>query len=112
MLPYSYRVQAINVVGDTWDYADPALNTIVSGGFPTVTTRSGYSNVQSWVTAPAAPTLTSATNLGVQGTTNRVQLIWTDVPGAVGYTIQRATNSAFTTGVTNINRGCRLRQLH
>lgn len=38
-----YRVVALNTVGDTWDYANPAINQIVSGGFPTVTTKSGYS---------------------------------------------------------------------
>lgn len=32
-----YRVVAQNTVGDTWDYADPNVNEIVSGGFPTVT---------------------------------------------------------------------------
>ncbi|MGC3998336.1 MAG: multicopper oxidase domain-containing protein [Anaeromyxobacter sp.] len=35
-----YRVVAENTVGDTWNYADPGLNEIVSGGFPTVTARS------------------------------------------------------------------------
>ena len=32
-----YRVVAQNTVGDTWNYADPNVNEIVSGGFPTVT---------------------------------------------------------------------------
>lgn len=32
-----YRVVAQNTVGDTWDYADPNVNEIVAGGFPTVT---------------------------------------------------------------------------
>ena len=35
-----YRVIAENTVGDSWDYADPNMNEIVSGGFPTVTARS------------------------------------------------------------------------
>jgi hypothetical protein len=30
-----YRVVAQNTVGDTWDYADPNLNEILNGGFPT-----------------------------------------------------------------------------
>jgi FtsP/CotA-like multicopper oxidase with cupredoxin domain len=38
-----YRVVAQNTVGDTWDYADPNVNEIVSGGFPTVT-ATGTSN--------------------------------------------------------------------
>jgi FtsP/CotA-like multicopper oxidase with cupredoxin domain len=35
-----YRVVAQNTVGDTWDYADPAINQIPLGGFPTYTTTS------------------------------------------------------------------------
>lgn len=35
-----YRVVAENKVGDAWNYADPGLNEIVSGGFPTVTAKS------------------------------------------------------------------------
>ncbi len=40
-----YRVIAQNTVGDTWDYADPNVNEIVSGGFPTVTASSTSSVV-------------------------------------------------------------------
>ncbi len=40
---YEYRVQAINVVGDTWDYSDPNLNEGAS--FPTLSLSSDYSNV-------------------------------------------------------------------
>ncbi len=36
----SYRVLALNTVGDTSNYADPNLNEIVSGGFPTYTVKS------------------------------------------------------------------------
>jgi hypothetical protein len=39
-----YRVVAENTVGDTWNYADPGMNEIVSSGFPTVTAKS-YSEV-------------------------------------------------------------------
>ncbi len=35
-----YRVVAEDTIGDGWNYADPNLNQIVSGGFPTVTARS------------------------------------------------------------------------
>jgi len=100
---YAYRVQAINVVGDTWNYANPALNNIVSGGFPTITTRSAFTNIASWVPQPAAPTLLTATAVR-QGSNNRVALDWTDVPGATGYVIQRARDAAFTQNVTIINR--------
>jgi hypothetical protein len=51
---FAYRVKAINVVGDTWDYADPNLNEIEAGGFPTITTSSDYTNVASWVAPPVA----------------------------------------------------------
>ncbi len=39
---YEYQVYAINVVGDTWDYSDPAFNKIPpGGGWPTLTLDSG-----------------------------------------------------------------------
>jgi hypothetical protein len=40
-----YRVVAENTVGDTWNYADPGMNEIARGGFPTVTARSFSSEV-------------------------------------------------------------------
>src|SRR5512146_384495 len=49
-----YRVFAQNTVGDTWNYADPNLNEIVNGGFPTITTKSAYAYVVV-VQPPAAP---------------------------------------------------------
>ena len=54
---YVYRVRAINVVGDTWNYADPGINQIVSGGFPTVTTASMRRLV--WLRLRLALTMTS-----------------------------------------------------
>ncbi len=36
----TYRVVAENTVGDTWNYADPNLNQIASGGFPNRTVKS------------------------------------------------------------------------
>lgn len=101
---YAYRVKAINVVGDTWDYADPAINEIVSGGFPTITTSSAYTNVDSWVEPPMAPTSLTATNLGRRGTNNRIVLTWTNVTGETGYRIQRANDAAFTLGVVSTIR--------
>ena len=39
---YEYQVYAINVVGDTWDYSNPAFNEIPpGGGWPTLTLDSG-----------------------------------------------------------------------
>ncbi|MFK5635314.1 cell wall-binding repeat-containing protein, partial [Ornithinimicrobium sp. LYQ103] len=38
---YEYQVYAINTVGDTWDYSDPAFNNLPpGGGFPTITVES------------------------------------------------------------------------
>jgi hypothetical protein len=54
---YAYRVLALNTVGDTWDYADPNLNEIVSGGFETITTRSTPSNTAT--PPPPVPTVTA-----------------------------------------------------
>ncbi|MEW6489712.1 MAG: multicopper oxidase domain-containing protein [Thermodesulfobacteriota bacterium] len=47
---FYYRVQAINVVGDTWDYSDPNLNE--GAAFPTKTVSSAYSNVMSSLAFP------------------------------------------------------------
>lgn len=102
-----YRVLARNTVGDTWDYSNPAFNEIPpGGGFPTLTLGSGFSNLASWVATepPLAPTLLTATAVR-QGNNNRVTLTWTDVAGETGYTIQRATNADFTTGLATTNVG-------
>jgi len=69
-----YRVAALNVVGDTWDYANPGLNEIIAGGFPTVTTRSEYVYVTDVSSVPADPTnLTATLEVGPQ-----VSLAWQD----------------------------------
>lgn len=103
---YAYRVMAINVVGDTWQYSDPAFNNIDPNvpAFPVMTLKSAYSNVDSWADPPVAPASLTATNLGRQGSNNRIQLTWTNVPGETGYRIQRARDAAFTVGVVNTNR--------
>jgi FtsP/CotA-like multicopper oxidase with cupredoxin domain len=51
-MTYQYRVVAINTVGDTHNYADPNINQIVSGGFPTSTAKSTPSNVVTPYTTP------------------------------------------------------------
>jgi FtsP/CotA-like multicopper oxidase with cupredoxin domain len=65
------------------------------------TTVSPWSNVAVVaLSAPAAPSNLAATNVA----TSFVTLQWTDNAGTEGgFTIQRATNSGFTQGVTNIN---------
>jgi FtsP/CotA-like multicopper oxidase with cupredoxin domain len=102
---FYYRVRATNVVGDTWDYTDPALNE--GAAFPTKTLDSGYSNVASWVatTPPAAPSNVSAT-AALQGGNARITLTWTDnANNESGFTIQRATSAAFTTGLVTATVG-------
>ncbi len=75
---YTYRVAAVNAFGS-----------------------SAYSNLASMtVAAPNAPALLTIATVR-QGNNNRVTLTWTDVANETGYTIQRATNAAFTTGLVN-----------
>jgi len=99
-------VIAVNTVGDTWDYSDPAFNEIPpGGGFPTLTLTSAYSNLGSWVPTapPAAPSNLTAT-AAIQGNNARVTLTWTDnADSESGFTIQRATNPTFTTGLVTSN---------
>jgi len=64
---FFYRVQANNLVGDTWDYSDPNLNE--GAGFPTLQIDSAFSNTASTGDAPpetpAAPNnLTAALQSG------------------------------------------------
>ncbi|RPJ32696.1 MAG: hypothetical protein EHM35_11225, partial [Planctomycetaceae bacterium] len=88
-LVYQYRVVALNTVGDTYDYADPAINEIVSGGFPSVTVKSAYSNVADVVVAPAAPTNLAAT----LQTGPSVRLSFRDnATDETGFVIERAVN--------------------
>ena len=98
---YYYQVYAINVVGDTWDYSNPAFNEIPSGGgWPTLTVSSRGST-------PVTPTVTAPTNLTatsvVKNSRNAiVTLNWTDnSSNETGFLIQRADNATFTLGVVN-----------
>jgi FtsP/CotA-like multicopper oxidase with cupredoxin domain len=91
---YEYQVFAINVVGDVWDYSDPAFNEIPpGGGFPTLTldSRGGSTGA---VTAP-----TNLTAVAPAGATPTVNLAWTASPGSISsYIIQRSSGGgAFTT---------------
>jgi len=90
---YYYRVFAINEVGDTTAYPDPAI------GFPHLTVSSAFSNV---VGPPAGTTtLLSLTQAAQKG--SPVVVTWSYTPSGdqTGFTIQRATNAAFTQEVTN-----------
>lgn len=96
--PYSYRVHAINTVGDTWDYSNPALNRLPpGGGFPVLTVDSRGITTSS----VAAPSGLTATAVARNRTSATVTLGWTDNSTESGFLIQRADNAAFTVGVVN-----------
>jgi len=94
--PYYYRVFATNTVGDA---ATP--------GFPTMTAKSAFSNtaiVGTPATPPAAPSNVVATAVRFNTNNDRVTLTWTDnANNETGFTVQRATNAAFTAGLTTSN---------
>jgi hypothetical protein len=96
-------VYAVNVVGDTWDYSNPALNEIpVGGGWPILTLDSRGNSI-STIVAPDG--LTSSVAAARR---NRVMvtLTWNDnSTNEVGFLIQRADDAAFTLGVTNATIG-------
>jgi FtsP/CotA-like multicopper oxidase with cupredoxin domain/fibronectin type 3 domain-containing protein len=86
-----FRVVAQNTVGDTWNYADPNLNEILNGGFPTITTTaiSEVLAVTPPPVAPAAPEfLTATAEAGPQ-----VSLAWTDMAtDETGFVVERSTD--------------------
>jgi FtsP/CotA-like multicopper oxidase with cupredoxin domain len=88
---YEYQVYAINTVGDTWDYSNPAFNAIpAGGGFPTVTVDSRTSGQGSGVTV-AAPTALTGTLTVKNRNTSTVNLRWTDnSTNETGFLIQRS----------------------
>ena len=106
---FFYRVFALNTIGDTWDYSDPALNEIPPGsGFPTLSLASAASNVASWVdaTLPAAPSNVTATAAQQGQNSARVTLTWTDNAGnETGFRIERASDAAFTSGLVTVTVG-------
>ncbi len=102
---YFYRVKASNLIGDAWDYADPNLNEIASGGFPTMNVESGYSNIVSSVsvTVPEPPTEpptvpTTPSDLAASAVLpNQVDLLWTDnADNEAGFIIERSENAGMT----------------
>jgi hypothetical protein len=97
---FEYRVHAINVVGDIWDYSDPAFNEIPSGGgWPTLTLSSSTDVTVSTIAAP-----TNLTGSAVRRNNNSatVRLNWTDnSSNETGFLVQRADNDTFTLGVVN-----------
>ncbi|HYN32447.1 MAG TPA: hypothetical protein VES40_07470, partial [Ilumatobacteraceae bacterium] len=84
--PYWYRVAAVNLFGER-------------------TTLSAYSNTATTAASaavPAAPSNVAAVNGANDGRRRSVNLTWSDnSTNETGFTIQRATNAAFTTGVSS-----------
>ncbi len=102
---YFYQVYAINVVGDTWDYSNPALNNILpGGGWPTLTldSRGGTGDVL----VIAAPTDLTGNASVRNRNTARVTLNWMDnSDNETGFLVQRAYDVGFTSGVVNSTVG-------
>lgn len=93
---YYYRVQANNLVGDTYQYPAPAV------GFPTMQADSNWSNTAmlGLIAKPNAPSNLRVTSVGV----GRVSLAWnSNSNNADGYILQRATDALFTANVVNFN---------
>jgi hypothetical protein len=104
---YEYQVYAINVVGDVWDYSNPAFNEIPSGGgFPTLTLTSRGDTL---IPAVLAPTnLLGSANVKNKKTAD-VTLTWSDnSDNETGFLIQRADNATFTLGVVNVSVGANI----
>jgi FtsP/CotA-like multicopper oxidase with cupredoxin domain len=100
---FEYQVYAINVVGDVWDYANPAFNQIpAGGGWPRLTLDSRGGSAA----AIAAPTNLTATAAQKNNKTAVVTLNWAQTStNEAGFLIQRADNAGFTVGVTNATVG-------
>jgi hypothetical protein len=81
---YSYRVAAVNLFG----------------GAPTLSAYSNEASTGAAPPVPAAPSNLTATIGANQGTKRSVVLTWTDSSAnETSFTVQRATNAAFTTGL-------------
>jgi hypothetical protein len=103
---YEYRVYAVNVVGDVWDYSNPAFNEIPpGGGFPTLTLTS-LGPVTPPAPTVAAPSGLAASAVAKNKKTAAVTLNWNDNSNnEAGFLVQRALNAAFTSGVVNATVG-------
>jgi len=87
---YYYRVFANNTVGDTG-----------TPGFPTETVNSAFSNTAGVNLPPVAPSNPTATAFRFNNNSDRVTVTWTDNSNnETGFRIQRATDAAFTVGLT------------
>jgi len=91
-VPYYYRVFATSVVGGT------PTGAKLPGAYTTLSTISAPSNV----VGPPTGTTTITALTQAPGNNQPVVVTWTYLPGGdqTGFTIQRATDAAFTTGLT------------
>jgi hypothetical protein len=81
--------------GTTYDYQVAAVNLAGQSSYSNVASTSAAPNV------PAAPSSLTAANGANQGNKRSVVLTWVDnSANETGFTIQRATNAAFTTGLS------------
>jgi len=92
----SYRVLATNVVGDTTVYPAPAI------GFPTLTMNSAWVEATGPTGPTGVPTGVTADPGDRRNSGVIVSWVYAELDNT-GFTIQRATNSTFSSGVTNIN---------
>jgi len=101
--PWFYQVYAINTVGDTWDYSNPAFNEIPpGGGFPRLVLDSRGGSTSS----VATPTGLTASAAVKSGKTATVTLKWTQMSdNETGFLIQRADNAGFSLNVVNATVG-------
>jgi hypothetical protein len=97
-----YDVYAINVVGDTWDYSNPAFNEIPpGGGWPTLILDSRGDTPPN-IAVIEAPTGLTGTAVVKNRNSASVTLNWTDNSNnETGFLVQRAYDGAFTSGVVN-----------
>jgi FtsP/CotA-like multicopper oxidase with cupredoxin domain len=80
--------------GNSYAYFVTAVNAAGASG-PTAT-------VSVLFAAPPLPNLVSVTGLRA-GTTDSATVTWTDVAGETSYSVQRAANAAFNTGLSTTN---------
>jgi FtsP/CotA-like multicopper oxidase with cupredoxin domain len=87
------------VAGNTYAYYVTAINAVGTSA-PTATVTVAFARPL----APALLSVTAVRNAPVlTSTTDTVTLTWTDVVNETTYTVQRATNATFTTGLSTVN---------
>ncbi len=99
---YYYKVIANNVVGDTWDYTNPAINEGAS--FPTLDLTSASATLMVGAAAPTAPSAPTNVVATLQAGP-QINLTWKDNSNnETGYVVQRSLNGgAFSNLVTLAN---------